>query len=385
MRKTEDRSRDAREVQIRRLGFAHVPSLLNQTLDRKLQREDGTPWFFLLLTATWRHWFHRLGINPYPAPLLLGARCRAASQWQGIAHALPHNRRGSCWLLHELSLLPPQEQVPTELPLQLVRAAISAAPACSGWLTRVDCLDRQRLALFRQAGFQPILTQGIWWLDGAAVDPAVSTSSAEAGLRCPQGYAFHPFQPADKPKVLSLDSATTPVQLRRLQDRSGQDLWNETVAGLLLEDCRRQQLAAAVRLVRQPPCIWKEPPQVLCRVDVAVHPGHQHLYGDGALRAGLLHLLNQQPRRWQLLAASGVGLRCNQGQTVRQQWLQDLGARHGGDELLMARSVWRRQDSHGQTLAAGRLKRILQRLGPRGQPVPDGSARLPVPLGRHRG
>ena len=383
MRKTEDRSRDAREVQIRRLGFADIASLLNQTLDRKLRREDGIPWFFLLLTATWRHWFHRLGVNPYPAPLLLGARCHGASRWQGIAHALPHNRRGSCWLLHELSLLPSREPMPTELPLQLVRAAIGAAPACSSWLTRVDCLDRQRLALFRQAGFQPILTQGIWeWRAAAA---GVATADSAAGLRCPQGYAFQPFQPADKPKVLALDSATTPVQLRRLQDRSGQDLWDETVAGLLLEDCRRQQLAAAVRLVRQPPCIRQEPPQVLCRVDVAVHPGHQHLYDGVTLKAGLLHLLNQQSRRWQPFAASGVGLRCNQGQTLRHQWLQDLGARHRGDELLMARSVWRRQDSHGQTLAAGRLKRILQRLGPRGQPVPDGSESLPVPLGRHRG
>ena len=383
MRKTDDRSRGADDVDIRRLGFADIASILNQMLDRKLRREDGIPWFFLLLTAAWRDRFYRLGVNPCPAPLLLGARCHGASRWQGVAHALPFNRRGSCWVLHELSLLPPREHMPTEVPLQLVRAAISAAPACSGWLTRVDCLDRERLALFRQAGFQPILTQGIWeWRAAAA---GVATADSAAGLPCPPGYAFQPFQPADKPKVLSLDSATTPVQLRRLQDRSGQDLWDETVAGLLLEDCRRQQLAAAVRLVRQPPCIQQEPRQVLCRVDVAVHPGHQHLYGGGVLKAGLLHLLNQQPRRWQSLAASGVGLRCNQGQTVRHQWLQDLGARHRGDELLMARSVWRRQDSHGQTLAAGRLKRILQRLGPRGQPVPDGSERLPIPLDRHRG
>ena len=265
------------------------------------------------------------------APLLLlleVTRGDAPAQWQGIVHALPCNRIGSCWLIHEMSFLLSQEQVPTELHRQFVRDAINAKPG-SHWLTRVDSLDHHQFAVFQGEGFQPILTQGIWEWEAAAAD--IATADSAAGLSCPQGYAFRSFQPDDDTqRLLSLDRATTPVMLRNLLDRREQDLRDETVAGLLLEDCHHQQLAAAIRLVQHPPCIWRQPPQPQCRIEVAVHPDHEHLYSGGTLKAGLLHLLNQSPRRWQRLAASGIGLRCNQGQIAQQQWLQDLGAHNTG-------------------------------------------------------
>ena len=261
----------------------------------------------------------------------------APAQWQGIVHALPCNRTGSCWLIHEMSFLPSQEQVPTELHRQFVRDAINTKPG-SHWLTRGDSLDHHQFAVFQGEGFQPILTQGIWEWRASAAD--IATADSAANLPRPQGYAFRSFQPADTPKVLSLDSATTPVvRLWNLLNRRKQDLRHETVAGLLLEDRHHQQLAAAIRLVQHPPCIWRQPPQPQCRIEVAVHPDHEHLYSGDTLKAGLLHLLNQPPRRWQRLATSGIGLRCNQGRTARQQWLQDLGAVHRVDEWLMARMV----------------------------------------------
>ena len=375
MRETDHRSRKANEVQLQRLGFAGLLAVINQSPNRNLHFSDR----FQLASAALGHWSYRLRVSHYPAPLLLGARSPTASQLQGIAHALPCNRRSSCWILHELGLVPSRENSATTLALALVHGAINGAPACSCWLARVKSTDRERLALFRQAGFQPILTQGIWWLDPEVVDPSAS------GLVCPQGYTLKSFKRDHAPMVLSLDNATTPIQVRRLLDRGGDDLSDETVAGLLLlsKDRSHKELAAAIRLVNQPPYLWQSPHRP-CRMDIAVHPGHELLYSSGVLKAGLLHLLTQRRRHWKRFAASGLELRCNPGQTMRQGWLQNLGARNKGEELLLARSVWRRQDSHGHSLATGRLKSMLQRLGPRGQPVPDGSDRLPMPLDGHR-
>ncbi len=67
------------------------------------------------------------------------------------------------------------------------------------------------------------------------------------------------------------------------------------------------------------------------------------------------------------------------GDHKRHTWLETLGAELCGEQVLMARSVWRRQEwqpRHG--LTRGRLAAVLEQLQPRRQPVPNPFTRRAV-------
>ncbi|MFN9619001.1 MAG: hypothetical protein ACK55X_04730, partial [Synechococcaceae cyanobacterium] len=71
------------------------------------------------------------------------------------------------------------------------------------------------------------------------------------------------------------------------------------------------------------------------------------------------------------------------GDADRHAWLASLGAELQGEQVLMARSVWRRQEwQPRQGLARRRLAAGLEQLQPRRQPVPSPFARRPLPRQR---
>jgi hypothetical protein len=59
----------------------------------------------------------------------------------------------------------------------------------------------------------------------------------------------------------------------------------------------------------------------------------------------------------------------------RSRWLQRLGMVAEGEEVLMARSVWRRHAPQPSQEMARRLEAVLGQLQPRQRPIP-------TPLGR---
>jgi hypothetical protein len=57
------------------------------------------------------------------------------------------------------------------------------------------------------------------------------------------------------------------------------------------------------------------------------------------------------------------------GDAEREAWLATLGADVEGEQVLMARSVWRRQGK-APLAAARRIEAVLEQLQPRRQPMP---------------
>jgi hypothetical protein len=73
--------------------------------------------------------------------------------------------------------------------------------------------------------------------------------------------------------------------------------------------------------------------------------------------------------------AEQVLVRADSLDAERAAWLQELGMAPEGEEVLMARSVWRRHAPQQTQAMAQRLEEVLGQLQPRQRPIP-------TPLGR---
>ena len=344
---------DRLPLKLRSLALADLGGLTGDLIG-----DDRVLWSHILLATVRDRWLHRLLPGRQPVPLLLSARHNGAMQ--GLVMALADNRSGSCWSLHKLCLAEP---LPREsrrtVALALVRHVIAVAPKARCWFARCWSTDSLRLPLLREAGFQPLLHQSIWRLD-----PAVTTNWPRTAT-APAGYRRLFWDRSQAPALLHLENATTPTQLRHLLESSSNDLRQATMGGLLLES-PRGELAAALRFLRPHPQL---PP----RLSVVVHPGHEHLYGP-PLQGELARLLDLAPRFGGRTNAKGWRLRCDQEQSRRQQWLASLGLDCLGDELLLARSIWRRQMHPARSRVRHWLQEAPRQLAPRGRPVPDMSS-----------
>jgi hypothetical protein len=63
-------------------------------------------------------------------------------------------------------------------------------------------------------------------------------------------------------------------------------------------------------------------------------------------------------------------LRVELSDRVRHLWLEQLGAQGHGEQVLMGRSLWRRQPSPPAREAARRLEAILEPFQPRRRTLP---------------
>jgi hypothetical protein len=126
---------------------------------------------------------------------------------------------------------------------------------------------------------------------------------------------------------------------------------------MLIDRGRNQAVAGARRL--------RPGSHGLPELELILHPGWLHLLG-----APLRLLLEQ--------AGAGTDelvVRSDGPESERGQWLQSLGMVPEGEEVLMARSVWRRHVPQPSQEMARRLEAVFGQLQPRQRPVP-------TPLGR---
>ncbi|MXW12410.1 MAG: hypothetical protein F4X84_04330 [Synechococcus sp. SB0662_bin_45] len=354
---------DEQPLTLRSLTIADLGGLTEELIGN-----DRAFWSHVLLATARDRWLRRLLPGQQPVPLLFSARCNGVIH--GLVMALPDNRSGSCWSLHKLCLAEPlPRQSRRTAALALVRHVIAVAPKARCWFARCWSTDPLRLPLLREAGFQPLLQQSIWRLNPASTANWPQTTAA------PAGYRRLLWERSQAPALLHLENATTPTQLRHLLDSSSNDLGRATMGGVLLESARGG-LAAALRLVRRHPRL---PP----RLSILVHPGHEHLYGP-PLQAELVRLLDLAPRLGPPMDTRSWRLRCNQGESRRQQWFTTLGLDCLGDEMLLARSIWRRQVRSTRNRLSHWLREAPRQLAPRGRPIPDMSGDTSDPLSNLR-
>ncbi|KEF42674.1 MAG: hypothetical protein ER33_03815 [Cyanobium sp. CACIAM 14] len=266
------------------------------------------------------------------------------------------NRRGTCWQVQHLRLaLAIGEDASSfsraALAADLLRQAIGRVKGAASWIATASSLDTPRLATLREQGFQPQRTDRLWRWQPPADRPA-PVPPADLQLR--------PLNRRTAPLLWHLEQATCPAQLRQLLDRRIEDLLEQSDGrGWMLVDGVRNEAVAGVRRLHDHPGGGEA-------VELSLHPAWGHLLGSPA--ESLLHRIAR--------GGSGLWLRCEVSDEARQDWLQSLGAEAQGEAVLMARSVWRRQEGQPALRAARRIEAVLEQLQPRRRPLPTPSGPL---------
>lgn len=296
---------------------------------------------------------HTLTARPALAPDVLIAY-RDPQQPLGLVISQRLNRSGSCWTLQDLRSsdagLAAGEAGRMAIEAALVREAIQRSRGAASWIATTTSTDSDRLALLRQQGFQPLRRETLWRWEPLRPTPQRSL---------PRDLQLRSLSRRTAAAMWQLEQAALPAQLRQLLDRRIDDLLDQSdQPSLMLFDSNRQQAVAGARRLR--------PGQRgLPEVELSLHPGWQHLLGEP------LQLLLERSAgdAEQLLVRSDVL------DQERSQWLQSLGMAPEGEEVVMARSVWRRHSPQQSQQMANRLEAMLGRLQPGQRPIP-------TPLGR---
>ena len=264
------------------------------------------------------------------------------------------NRSGTCWQLLQLrssaASLADGEAGRMAIEAALVREAIQRSRGAASWIATASTNDSDRLALLRQQGFQPLRRETLWrW------EPSHSTANREL----PADLQLRPLNRRTAAAMWQLEQAALPAQLRQLLDRRIDDLLDQSEQpSLMLFDSSRQQAVAGARRLRASS-------RVLPELELSVHPGWKHLLGQP------LQLLLERSAG----DASQLLVRSDVLDGERSSWLQSLGMAPEGEEVVMARSVWRRHATQPTGHVAQRIEAVLGRLQPGQRPIP-------TPLGR---
>jgi hypothetical protein len=283
------------------------------------------------------------------ALVALAVDASGTSRVLGLIVSRRANRTGTCWQVEHLRIAlavadDPRAPQRRELAGALLREAIARARGAASWLATASSLDHDRLATLREQGFQPQRTDRVWrWRPGSGSLPPV-----------PGPLQLRPLNRRTAALLWHLEQAATPSHLRQLLDRRIEDLIDHSGGrGWMLVDPSRNEAVAAVRRCGDHPAGGD-------RVDLSVHPGWRHLLGPPTEL-----LLRRMAGR-----AGSLWLTGELGDDERRRWLENLGAESHGEEVLMARSVWRRQEWQPAERAARRLGAVLEQFQPRRRPLP---------------
>ncbi len=262
------------------------------------------------------------------------------------------NRSGSCWQIEHLRLAlraaaDPSAPSRQELSAALLREAIQRCRGAASWIAVAASVDHDRLAALREQGFQPQRTDLLWrW----------SATGAGALPPLPAPLQLWPLNRRTASLLWHLEQAACPAQLRQLLDRRIEDILDQSQGrGWMLVDPSRREAVAGARLLSDHPAGGH-------LVEFTVHPGWSHLLGAPTERL-LRELARGDGNLW-LLSEAGDG--------ERRGWLESLQAEACGEQVLMARSVWRRQELQPlRGSARRRLAAVLEQFQPRRQPLPS--------------
>jgi hypothetical protein len=268
----------------------------------------------------------------------------------GLLIARAHNRSGSCWEVQHLQLaswsVEGSAASGRTVASALLREAIQRNRGAASWIATASSLDGQRLAILREMGFQPQRTRRLWqWQAPATPAPAAPL---------PGNLQLRPLQQRNAVLLWHLEQSTCPAPLRQLLDRRVEDLLDCSEGrGWLLIDGERNEAVAAIRWLADHPAGG-------ALVEWNVHEGWRHLLGPPCQQ-----LLTR-------LAAPGqsLWLHTDFDDSAAQAWLTRLGAEERGDQVLMARTVWRRQEGSVSLRVSNRLGAVLEQLQPGRRPVP---------------
>ena len=263
--------------------------------------------------------------------------------------ARPFNRRGSCWILHLPELLGPlDDHSHRTIQQSLLQQALQSwtAQICS-WVIRCPATDADAIALLRELGFQPLRPYQCWCPPGAGVEPP-------SGDPLPGGLRWAALNRRTAQLLWPIEQGGSHSHLRQITDRHWLDLLDRNGPGCGVLMAGDAVLAGCIRLPDAGEAGFLE----LMR-DVAWDPRL-----DQALPQVLNGILQRGRPRGLLTAFDDAPL---------SRILEAEGWTRGDEQLLLGRSMWRRQSPQRNLQLTRSLDQVLGRLRPQGTPLPTPS------------
>ncbi|NJK28973.1 MAG: GNAT family N-acetyltransferase [Acaryochloris sp. SU_5_25] len=284
------------------------------------------------------------------------------SELAGVVRVSPFNHARSTWRFDQVSVLPAfgQQDVGT----QLLRYCLKNIWEARTWLTEIEINQSAALALYRHNGFQPLAQITYWSLEPEQLQELATREPALPNLL--------PVNNADAPLLYQLDTASMPPLVRQVFDRHVQDFKANVVASLwsgLQLWGQPQELVRAYVFEPQRKAAIGYFEINLCRngsqpheARLTVHPAYTWLYPE---------LLTHMAQLTQVYPAAPLQLDSTDYQPEREEYLQQVGAEHLDQTLMMSRSVWHKlRESRSISFDTLQLSEMLQGLQPNHNPVP---------------
>lgn len=281
----------------------------------------------------------------------------------GYILVAPVNQSRTTWRVSQILAAPGYNHLGS----QLIRHCLECCWEARMWLTEVDHRDRDRIALCRQNGFQPLAHLTTW-----VIPPEVLAS---LGTQEPALPNLYPVSSIDAPLLYQLENAAMPPQIRQVYDWGVQDFSHnpilkffhygqlflsqrQEITGYVYESQRKAAIASFSLLLH------RQDHKVTHELQLTVHPAYTWLYPE--MIAQVSHIV----RRHRPHGLDSLMLVSADYQPEREDYLEKIGAQRSSQRLLMARSVWHKVREAKPVLDGLQLSRMLTGLQPAQKPVP---------------
>jgi ribosomal protein S18 acetylase RimI-like enzyme len=280
----------------------------------------------------------------------------------GVVQVSPFNHARSTWRFDQVSVAPAfgKQDVGT----QLLRYCLKNIWEARTWVTEIEINQSAALALYRHNGFQPLAQITYWSLEPEQLQELAAREPALPNLL--------PVNNADAPLLYQLDTASMPPLVRQVFDRHVQDFKVKVLAslwsGLQIWKQPQELVRAYVFEPQRKAAIGYFEINLCCKgsqpheAHLTVHPAYTWLYPE---------LLAHMAQLTQAYPAAPLQLDSTDYQPEREEYLQQVGAEHLAQTLMMSRSVWHKlRESRSISLDSLQLSEMLQGLQPNHNPVP---------------
>lgn len=313
------------------------------------------PWFQSLLLRTWLSKAEQKFPDLLPAlqPTCMVALSR--DRLIGMVVIRPMNRRGSCWALSRPEQLEESENFSTRtIYLELLQGAIKEFSHCAqSWVLQCSMNDNDQLALVRELGFQPLKTFQIW---SSPQNKTLSKTNLNSALR--EDLDWQPINRKTAPLLWPIEQASASSHLRQILDRQWIDLLDhpKDLSGILINHKEQSSVGVAGLLTRRG---FFDQPIVEILRDLAWNSSL-----DQCLPLILSQLIEDCAEAKIASARDDANVRAC---LVHQGWHPEY------EELMLGRSIWRRQLSKKTITATRSLESMLEHLQPNHPPLPTPS------------
>ena len=275
-------------------------------------------------------------------------------QLTSLVVLVPYNSRGSCWYLDIPVLLEPSKaHSQAEYHQNIVQRSIDLGNIhTKSWLLRCQANDNKKICIARELGFQPLKYFQSWRPPRDQDD----IRKMVARNKWPEGISWEKVSKKTAPLLLQLEKAGASGHQRQIIDRQWQDLLsqNKVGTGILLAK-RGTSESALLGLVGHPESGLEATTLELLRESA----------WDNRIEECLPIIL------YELINSSEeIKIQTARDDEKLNQLLLDHGWGKSHEEILLGKTLLRRQSSKRLAQGAKPLEAMLGRLNPQTPPLP---------------